>query len=46
MSRVVAPGDVLRDRGVALEGARVDALGRVRATTCGRAVERDDGVGV
>lgn len=46
MSRVVVPGDVILERGVALEGAREDARGRVRACACGTAVTRDGGAGV
>jgi len=46
MSRVVVPGDVLLDRGVALEGAYSDARGRVRASACGEARARDGGAGV
>ena len=37
------PGDVIAARGEAARGARVDACGRVRATTCGEVFLEDGG---
>ena len=37
------PGDVIAERGEAARGARVDACGRVRATTCGEVFLEDGG---